>query len=133
MDGTAIYFPIVVVFLAATQGITLNAVDYIIVVLLSTLASIGTTPIPSSSLVLTVMIAVSIGVEITGMYAVVVAIDWFLDRFRTAVNGSCDTFAAVIVTKFTGIKDNEDNIRDASLVDVFDEIGRTETRADDRV
>ena len=56
MDGTAIYFPIVVVFLAATQGITLNAADYIIVVLLSTLASIGTTPIPSSSLVLVVMI-----------------------------------------------------------------------------
>ncbi|CAO2652141.1 Nn.00g004240.m01.CDS01 [Neocucurbitaria sp. VM-36] len=107
MDGTAIYFPIVVVFLAATQGITLNAADYIIVVLLSTLASIGTTPIPSSSLVLVVMIAGSIGVPITGMYAVVVAIDWFLDRFRTAVNVSCDTFAAVIVTKITGIKDDD--------------------------
>ncbi|KAH3978060.1 amino acid transporter [Parastagonospora nodorum] len=107
MDGTAIYFPIVVVFLAATQGITLNAADYIVVVLLSTLASIGTTPIPSSSLVLTVMIASSVGIPITGMYAVVVAIDWFLDRFRTAVNVSCDTFAAVIVTKITGIRDEE--------------------------
>lgn len=41
MDGTAIYFPIVVVFLAATQGSTLNAADYIIVILLLTLASIG--------------------------------------------------------------------------------------------
>jgi Na+/H+-dicarboxylate symporter len=98
MDGTAIYFPIVVVFLAATQGITLNAADYIVVVLLSTLASIGTTPIPSSSLVLTVMIASSVGIPITGM---------FLDRFRTAVNVSCDTFAAVIVTKITGIEDEE--------------------------
>jgi Na+/H+-dicarboxylate symporter len=107
MDGTAIYFPIVVVFLAATQGITLNAADYIVVILLSTLASIGTTPIPSSSLVLTVMIASSVGVPITGMYAVVVAIDWFLDRFRTAVNVSCDTFAAVVVTKITGITDEE--------------------------
>jgi Na+/H+-dicarboxylate symporter len=107
MDGTAIYFPIVVVFLAATQGITLNAADYIVVVLLSTLASIGTTPIPSSSLVLTVMIASSVGIPITGMYAVVVAIDWFLDRFRTAMNVSCDAFAAVIVTKSTGIKDEE--------------------------
>lgn len=107
MDGTAIYFPIVVVFLAATQGITLNAVDYIVVILLSTLASIGTTPIPSASLVLTVMIAGSVGVPITGMYAVVVSIDWFLDRFRTAVNVSCDTFAAIIVTKITGIEDEE--------------------------
>jgi Na+/H+-dicarboxylate symporter len=107
MDGTAIYFPIVVVFLAATQGITLGAADYIIVVLLSTLASIGTTPIPSSSLVLVVMIASSVGVPITGMYAVVVAIDWFLDRFRTMLNVSCDMFAAVVVTKITGIRDED--------------------------
>lgn len=55
--STAIYFPCCVVFLAATQGITLNGADYVIICLLSTLASIGTTPIPSSSLVLTVMIA----------------------------------------------------------------------------
>jgi Na+/H+-dicarboxylate symporter len=107
MDGTAIYFPIVVVFLAATQGITLNGADYIVVILLSTLASIGTTPIPSSSLVLVVMIASSVNVPITGMYAVVVAIDWFLDRFRTALNVSCDTFAAQVVTHITKIKDED--------------------------
>lgn len=134
MDGTAIYFPIVVVFLAATQGITLNAADYIIVVLLSTLASIGTTPIPSSSLVLVVMICGkllqfpdptrqkltlegSINVPVTGMYAVVVAIDWFLDRFRTMVNVSCDTFAAVIVTKITGIVDDVEDEREDAHAD----------------
>ena len=43
------------------------------------------------------------------MYAVVVAIDWFLDRFRTAVNVSCDTFAAIIVTKITGIRDEDED------------------------
>jgi Na+/H+-dicarboxylate symporter len=107
MDGTAIYFPIVVVFLAATQGITLNAANYIVVILLSTLASVGTTPIPSSSLVLVVMIASSVNVPITGMYAVVVAIDWFLDRFRTALNVSCDAYAARVVTHITKIKDED--------------------------
>ncbi|ROT34450.1 Sodium:dicarboxylate symporter [Sodiomyces alkalinus F11] len=107
MDGTAIYFPLVVVFMAQTQGITLNAGDYILVLLLSTLASIGTTPIPSSSLVLTVMIATSVGVPLTGMYAVVVAIDWFLDRFRTMTNVSGDLFAAAILSKVTGITDPE--------------------------
>jgi Na+/H+-dicarboxylate symporter len=114
MDGTAVYFPIVVVFLAATQNITLNAADYIVVVLLSTLASVGTTPIPSSSLVLVVMICGSINVPVTGMYAVVVAIDWFLDRFRTMLNVSCDALAAVVVTKITGIVDDpEDELHDA--------------------
>ncbi|KAK5655215.1 hypothetical protein OQA88_6114 [Cercophora sp. LCS_1] len=106
MDGTAIYFPLCVVFMAVTQGIKLSPTDYVIICLLSTLASIGTTPIPSSSLVLTVMIAGSVNVPVTGMYGVIVAIDWFLDRFRTAVNVSGDLFAAQVVTKMTGIKDD---------------------------
>lgn len=83
--------------------------QYVLVVILSTLASIGASPIPSSSLVLTVMIAESINVPVTGMFAVVVAIDWFIDRFRTALNVSSDLFAAEIVTKMTGIKDPEDS------------------------
>jgi Na+/H+-dicarboxylate symporter len=114
---TAIYFPIVVVFLAATQGITPTPADYIVICLLSTLASIGTTPIPSSSLVLVVMIAGSINVPITGMYAVVVAIDWFLDRFRTAVNVSGDLFAAVVMQKITGITDDDDSITPADVTE----------------
>ncbi|GAB7366382.1 hypothetical protein MBLNU230_g8180t1 [Neophaeotheca triangularis] len=105
MDGTAIYYPMVVVFLAATQGDPLNAGDYAIIVLLATLSSIATTPIPSSSLVITIMIANSVGVEITGMYAVVVAIDWLIDRFRTATNVSGDLYAAKVMQKITGITD----------------------------
>ncbi|KAH7019392.1 Sodium:dicarboxylate symporter [Ilyonectria destructans] len=105
MDGTAIYIPAAVVFMAATQGITLSAVDYIIVALLATMASIGVSPIPSASLVLIIMIARSVNVELTGMYAVIVAIDWFLDRFRTAVNVSGDLFAAMVIYKQTKIED----------------------------
>lgn len=108
MDGTAIYLPCAVVFLAATQGITLGPADYVIVALLSTLASIGVSPIPSASLVLSVMIARSVNVEVTGMYAVIVAIDWFLDRFRTAVNVSGDLFASMIIYKMTGMEDPVD-------------------------
>jgi Na+/H+-dicarboxylate symporter len=105
MDGTAIYLPAAVVFLASTQGVTLAPTAYVIVALLSTLASIGVSPIPSASLVLLIMIARSVNVEITGMYAVIVAIDWFLDRFRTAINVSGDLFAVMIIYKQTGIED----------------------------
>ena len=52
--------------MAETQGKILNAGEYVIVVLLATLSSIATTPIPSSSLVLTVIICQAVGVEITG-------------------------------------------------------------------
>ena len=107
MDGTAIYFPMVVVFLAATQGQALTVGDYAIIVLLSVLSSIATTPIPSSSLVLTIMIANSAGIPITGMYAVVVAFDWLIDRFRTMTNVTGDTYAARIMHKITGITDED--------------------------
>jgi len=106
MDGTAIYFPTVVVFLAATQGMPLNAGDYALIVLLATLSSIATTPIPSSSLVLTLIIAESVGIPITGMYAVVVAIDWFIDRFRTMINVSGDLMTSKVMAKLTGITDD---------------------------
>lgn len=109
-DSTAIYLPAAVTFLAATQGIKLGPVEYIIVALLSTLASIGVSPIPSASLVLSIMIARSVNVELTGMYAVIVAIDWFLDRFRTAVNVSGDLFASMIVYKMTGIEDPPETV-----------------------
>jgi Na+/H+-dicarboxylate symporter len=113
MDSTAIYFPIVIVFIAQTQGVQLDATQYIIVVLLSTLASIGVTPIPSASLVLMVMICNSINLPVTGMYGVVVAIDWFVDRFRTLVNVSGDIFAAGVIYKITGIEDDLEDQQDA--------------------
>ncbi|KAI5368137.1 Putative sodium:dicarboxylate symporter [Septoria linicola] len=125
MDGTAIYFPVVVVFLAVTQGMVLNAGDYALIVILSVLSSIATTPIPSSSLVLTVIIADSVGIRITGMYAVVVAIDWFIDRFRTALNVSSDIFAARIMQKVTGITDDNLNVgEDGHAVDEVDRMMR---------
>ncbi|KAI9162850.1 Excitatory amino acid transporter [Paramyrothecium foliicola] len=105
MDGTAIYFPVAVTFMARTQGMDITPVQYIIVVCLSTLASIGATPIPSSSLVLIIMICESINVPLTGMFAVITAIDWFLDRFRTALNVSGDCMAAKVIEKQTKITD----------------------------
>ncbi|KAK1230154.1 hypothetical protein PQX77_006748 [Marasmius sp. AFHP31] len=113
MDGTAIYFPVVVGFLAATQSITLDPGQWALVALLATLASIGTTPIPSASLVLTVMIAENVNVPVTGMFGVVLAIDWFLDRFRTAVNISSDLFGVVVIAKLSGLEDDDETLDEA--------------------
>jgi len=119
MDGTAIYFPLVVVFLATTQGMELNVGDYVIIVLLATLSSIATTPIPSASLVITIMIANSVGVPVTGMYAVVVAFDWFVDRFRTMTNVSGDMYAARVMHHVTKLSD--DDAPDMGTYDAVDE------------
>lgn len=42
------------------------------------------------------------------MYAVIVAIDWFIDRFRTALNASGDAFAAKVIAKMTGFHDGDE-------------------------
>lgn len=44
------------------------------------------------------------------MFAVVVAIDWLLDRFRTAVNVSGDLYAAPVLQKLTGITKGDDEL-----------------------
>lgn len=43
------------------------------------------------------------------MYGVIVAIDWFIDRFRTALNASGDAFAAKVVAKVTGVDDGTED------------------------
>ena len=42
------------------------------------------------------------------MFSLVVAIDWFIDRFRTALNVSSDIFAARIVSTMSGLQNDMD-------------------------
>lgn len=50
------------------------------------------------------------------MYAVVVAIDWFIDRFRTALNVSSDIFAAKIVSKVLGGRPTQATTRETVTI-----------------
>ena len=52
MDGSAIYFPCACVWLAYLNGIDPDASHFILLVILSTVGSVGTAPVPSSALVL---------------------------------------------------------------------------------
>lgn len=52
MDGGAIYFPCASIWLAVLNGLDVNASHYILLVIISTIGSVGTAPVPSASLVL---------------------------------------------------------------------------------
>jgi len=99
MDGTALYFPVATIWLATTQGLEIGAVDYILIVILSTLGSAGTAPVPSASLVFIVTTFNTVfGTTGTPEYFyIMMAIDWLLDRFRTLVNVTGDTLVARMV------------------------------------
>ena len=52
MDGGAIYFPCACIWLAILNGITPDASSYVLLVIIATIGSAGTAPVPSASLVL---------------------------------------------------------------------------------
>ena len=98
MDGTAIMQGVATVFIAQLYGVDLSLAQYLTVILMATLASIGTAGVPSVGLVMLTMVLnqVNLPSEAIGM---LLGIDRFLDMMRTAVNITGDATIACIVSK----------------------------------
>ena len=89
MDGTAIYEGVCSLFLAQVYGIDLGFSQYVMIALISTLASAGNATIPSGSFVMLAMVLTSVGLPLEGM-GLIAGIDCVLDMFRTALNVTGD-------------------------------------------
>lgn len=96
MDGTALYEAVAVIFIAQCYGIELGVVPLIIVSLTATMASIGAAGIPEAGLVTMVLVLRAVGLPIEGI-ALILVVDWLLDRFRTTVNVWGDGVGAAVV------------------------------------
>jgi Na+/H+-dicarboxylate symporter len=99
MDGGAIYFPCACIWLAVLNGISLDVSHYILLVIISTIGSAGTAPVPSASLVL-IITAYNTVFNTTGTpegFSYILAIDWFMDRLRTTLNVTGDAVVAGMV------------------------------------
>lgn len=98
MDGTALYESVAVIFIAQSYGIHLGGVELVVVFLTATLAAIGAAGIPEAGLVTMVLVLQAVGLPIEGI-GIILAIDWFLDRFRTTVNVWGDSIGAAVIEK----------------------------------
>lgn len=96
MDGTALYEAVAPIFIAQMNGIHLTFGQIIIVSLTATCASIGAASIPSAGLVTMLMVLTAVGLP-TEDISLILAVDWFLDRIRTAINVLGDSYGAGIV------------------------------------
>lgn len=96
MDGTALYEAVAVVFIAQSLGIELSPAQMVIVFLTATLAAMGAAPIPEAGLVMMAIVLTAVGID-PSHAALILAVDWLLDRFRTAVNVAGDAFGAGII------------------------------------
>lgn len=98
MDGTAIYQGITVVFIAQYFGHSLSFAQIMTVVLIATLASIGTAGVPGAGLIMLTMVLTAVNLPLEGI-ALIAGIDRILDMMRTTVNIIGDSSASVIVDR----------------------------------
>lgn len=72
--------------------------DVVVVAVTATLAAVGAAAIPSAGLVTMLMVMQAVHLEqFASDLAIILAVDWLLDRCRTAVNTLSDAFGTVVV------------------------------------
>jgi Na+/H+-dicarboxylate symporter len=84
-DGTALYEAMAALFVAQLTGHHLSLVEQLTVVVTSVIASVGAAGIPEAGLVTMTLVFTAAHLP-TEYIAVLLTIDWFLDRCRTTIN-----------------------------------------------
>ncbi len=138
MDGCAAVFPAATtIFIANLNGITLSFGDYLLIVLVAVFGSLATAGTTGWFTMLTLTLAaVNLPAEViaTGV-AIVFAINPILDMMRTATNVAGQIAVPVLVSRSTGILDEEalHAPNDLPLVDDETEEERAEESEKDKV
>jgi Na+/H+-dicarboxylate symporter len=72
--------------------------DYLLIIMTSTLASIGTAGVPGAGLIMLSLVLTTVGLPLEGL-AIIAGIDRILDMARTTVNVCGDMMVSVLVGK----------------------------------
>lgn len=84
-DGTALYEAMAALFIAQMLGLDLSLQQQVLVVLTSMAASVGAAGIPEAGLVTMTLVFKAVGLPVEYI-AILLVVDWFLDRCRTTIN-----------------------------------------------
>lgn len=106
MDGMAIYLGICTLFFAQIYGIHLTTVEYMIIILTSTLGSIGAAGIPSGTIIMLPMVLAAVNIPIEGI-ALIAGIDRILDMMRTTLNITGDAAITLLIDRSEGTLNKE--------------------------
>jgi len=116
MDGTAIMQGVATVFIANVYQIDLSIVQYITIIGMSILASIGTAGVPGVGLIMLAMVFNQVGLPVEGI-GLIIGVDRLLDMMRTVVNITGDATVTCIVARSENtIDDKLFNDPDAGII-----------------
>ncbi len=101
-----IYPAMVAIFAANAYGIEMTLVQYILVLVVSIIASIGTAGIPMGATVFTSLTLTTAGLPVEAL-GIVVGVDFIVDMFRTATNVTGDMVTATYVASKSGEFDRD--------------------------
>lgn len=95
-DGTALYEAMSALFISQMVGKNLPIEKQVLVAITSVFASVGAAGIPEAGLVTMTMVFTAVGLP-PEYVVLLITVDWFLDRCRTAINVMGDTNVACIL------------------------------------
>lgn len=102
---------IVAVFVAKVYNIHLDVADYLVLILVATISSIGVAGVPGPATISTTVVLSALGLPLEGM-GLVIAVEAFIDMGRTAVNATGTTVTSLLVANSEGEFDREAFDRD---------------------
>ncbi|MNI55685.1 Proton glutamate symport protein [compost metagenome] len=94
------------VFTAQVFGIQLTGTDYVTLVLVSIISSIGVAGVPGPAVISTTVVLTALGLPLEGI-AIVAGVEALIDMGRTAVNATGTTVTALLVANSEGEFDRE--------------------------
>jgi len=95
-DGTALYEAMSALFVAQMLGHHLSLGEQMLIVLTSMVASVGAAGIPEAGLVTMTLVFTAVRLP-TEYIALLLTVDWFLDRCRTVINLMGDVSVACVL------------------------------------
>jgi DAACS family dicarboxylate/amino acid:cation (Na+ or H+) symporter len=97
-DGTALYEAMAALFIAQGLGLDLSASQQVLLVIMAVFASVGAAGIPEAGLVTMIAVFTAVGLPIEYI-PLLLTVDWFLDRCRTAINVMGDLSTTCLVDR----------------------------------
>jgi Na+/H+-dicarboxylate symporter len=95
-DGTALYEAMAALFISQLIGLELTFTQQVLVVLTSVVASVGAAGIPEAGIVTMTLVFNAVGLPVE-FIPILLTVDWFLDRCRTAINVMGDVNVSCIL------------------------------------